>query len=95
MATDKPKQWKCWLVYALIGLLLTIGPYVGAYMLLGERFASLPSSDDFLVQVVYRKVDRHILRDIFGPLAWVEAKVRGKIIILMSPDETESYAPGW
>ena len=36
MTTDKPNWWQSWIVYAVVGLLVTIGPYVGGYLLWSE-----------------------------------------------------------
>ncbi|QDT50375.1 hypothetical protein Pan258_44320 [Symmachiella dynata] len=37
MTTDKPKWWLSWVIYGLVGLLLSVGPYVGGYFLFGKR----------------------------------------------------------
>ncbi|QDU43779.1 hypothetical protein Mal52_22550 [Symmachiella dynata] len=94
MTTDKPKWWQSWMVYALIGLLLTLGPYVGGYFLLG-RYDSVPESPFDTSPVTVRQFDYQILGIVFGPLGWAEAKVRGVRVSLFTPGESDLYEPSW
>ncbi|QDT48167.1 hypothetical protein Pan258_22070 [Symmachiella dynata] len=102
MTTDKPKWWQSWMVYTLIGLLLTLVPYVGGYFLLG-RYNSIHIDPD---TVTYRVFDYEILRTAFGPLGWAEAKLRGETVIIIYDsddmgylgfrfDDVDFYKPGW
>jgi hypothetical protein len=84
MTTDKPKWWQSWMVYTLIGLLLTLGPYLGGYMLLGRY-----DSFQFENVTTHARVFKYdILGIAFGPLGWAEAKLRGEeVIIMIIPDD--------
>ncbi|TWU09461.1 hypothetical protein CA54_47030 [Symmachiella macrocystis] len=98
MTTDKPKWWQSWIVYALIGLLLTLGPYVGGYFLLG------PSESLALSPITFREYEYETLRIAFGPLGWAEAKLRGERVVISNrneflecplPGDIDDYEPGW
>jgi len=101
MTTNKPKWWQSWIVYTLAGLLLTLGPYVGSYLLLGPYHSfHITISLRNTITVNSRHFDYDILRIAFGPLGWAEAKVRGVRVSLVSPDHlradaSSSYEPGW
>ncbi|QDT51658.1 hypothetical protein Pan258_57470 [Symmachiella dynata] len=101
--TDKPKWWQSWMVYALVGLLVTVGPYVGAYLSLGEygRFSEVQhvSGPSFAAVYVHDGHSREFkygrLRQVFAPLCWAEAKIRGEIVDAHSPGRKDRYEPGW
>ncbi|QDU43778.1 hypothetical protein Mal52_22540 [Symmachiella dynata] len=95
MTTDKPKWWQSWMVYALIGLLLTLGPYVGGYFLLGEH--------EFFSRELgwhFRDFESVVSRKLFGPMGYVEAQIRGETVIVWGPGgsglgDLDIYEPGW
>ncbi|QDT48171.1 hypothetical protein Pan258_22110 [Symmachiella dynata] len=88
MTTDKPKWWQSWILYTLIGLLVTLGPYVGGYFLLGEH--SIASED---LGWHTRDFESEVSRKLFGPMGYVEAQVRGETVILCCPRDIEFYKP--
>ena len=95
MTTDKPKWWQSWIVYALVGLLVTAGPYVGGYLLLGEYSRPVLPVTDFGPHCHTRRFNSKTERIVFSPLAWAEAKVRNANVIIYSPVNFDFYEPGW
>ena len=89
MTTEKPRWWQSWIVYVLVGLLVTIGPYVGGYFWLGRFHAD--HANPFNV----RAFDYDILRIAFGPLGWAESKIRGRLTILSGPGGFDFYHSTW
>ncbi|QDT51659.1 hypothetical protein Pan258_57480 [Symmachiella dynata] len=96
MTTDKQKWWQNWIVYALVGLLLMLVPYVGAYFLLGTYAQPIPDfgRNDFHCRAF--KYDTQA--KVFAPLGWAEAKIRGEDVLFVGPEpcsEIDFYEPGW
>ncbi len=107
MTADKPKSWQSWIAYAIIGLLVMVGPYVGAYLLLGEHTvyialgypstttsAGLPAPTDAPPGHV-REFEYDSLRLLLAPLGGLEAKIRGQAVEIESPIGLDRYEPGW
>ncbi len=90
MTTNKPRWWQSWIVYAVIGLLVTAGPYFGGYFWLSDFRTSTP---DMAFSVRTFRYDT--LRTLYGPMGWAEAHVRGEWVILSSPDNSEIYVSDW
>ena len=67
-------------MYALVGLLATLVPYVGGYWLLGE-YSSPPEG----VGLHFRYFESEVSRKVFGPMGYVEAQIRGETVALYGP----------
>ncbi len=96
MTTDKPKSWQNWVTYAIVGLLVTVGPYVGGYLLLGNTKFGFKSTEASVIQsssshTRYFKHDT--LRKMLSPLGWVEAKLRGAPVTIEGPGGEDLYEP--
>ncbi|QDT48170.1 hypothetical protein Pan258_22100 [Symmachiella dynata] len=91
MTTDKPKWWQSWMVYTLIGLLLTLGPYVGGYLLLGDYMEWLTLGTDYTYGVRVFKYET--LAIAFWPLGWIESKIRGIPVQVESPKPENFLVP--
>ncbi len=85
MTNYKPKWWHNWVVYTLVALLVTIGPYVGGYFWLSK-----PADHTTYMLRVY---EYEALRAIFGPLGHLEAEWTDKPVVLMGPIEIDFCEP--
>ena len=76
MTTNKPRWWQSWIVYAIVGVLVTIGPYVGGYFLLSDykRIAVINADDEYELS---REFNYDRLVTPFLPLGWIESEIRG------------------
>ncbi|TWU14584.1 hypothetical protein CA54_34530 [Symmachiella macrocystis] len=95
MTTDKPKWWQSLVVYAIVALLVTVGPYVGGYLLLGEYSQLFMPDMHNDLTFHTRRFKSKTESIVFFPLAWVEAKVRSENVIVYSPVNADFYEPGW
>ncbi|TWU09462.1 hypothetical protein CA54_47040 [Symmachiella macrocystis] len=103
MTTDKPKWWQSWMVYTLIGLLATVGPYVGGYFLLGEhgqsiqvtRYTRTPVDIVITTHPHYCGFKHDWMRKVFAPLGWAEAKLSGEVVHIFSRNGRDRYQPEW
>lgn len=89
MTTDKPKWWQGWIVYTLIGLLLTVGSYVGGYLLLGDYMEWLTLGTDYTYGVRVFKYET--LAIVFWPLEWIESKIRGIPVQVVEGPNPKSF----
>ncbi|TWU14583.1 hypothetical protein CA54_34520 [Symmachiella macrocystis] len=88
MTTDKEKSRRSWVVYSVLAILVTVGPYVSGYFLLSDSHGSPLSSG-----ICVRDFDHDILRRAFVPMGWIEAKVRGTLVTLWSVNGHDVYYP--
>ncbi|QDT51660.1 hypothetical protein Pan258_57490 [Symmachiella dynata] len=87
---DKPNRKSNWLPLAAAGLLLTIGPYVGAYFLLGDSTIVFFGEDARI-----RDFENEFLAKVFVPLGWAEAKLRGEDVYFRLPSGRGHYFERW
>lgn len=77
-------------VFLFAGLFLLGSVYVGAYFAMGEYEQGEygPNCHSRVFQYV-------ALRELFGPLGWTEANLRGGMIVVAGPDYGDCYYSEW